>query len=298
VSPSSPAPAQSVPSEPNILDAFPFNARAGVERVRQVWRVALHRKFTAEVRLLAPFMPAGTGVLDIGANHGRFAAEAARAPRSARVLAFEPLPFNLRILRASSGLVPGVRSRVRIVPCALGERREQLHAYVPLRPDNRPIHGATFLAPSDERARAHTPGQRLVRQPVRVERLDDQDLSFLPAGRVGFVKMDVEGHEAAVLRGGRTLLAEQRPSVLLEVWGGPAGRAALDELAALGYLLCDLERREHARWTPDPAVLSKDWDPAKSHDVLAWHPSTHPDAPASGPPAFPDGGFDRTRFGR
>jgi hypothetical protein len=47
---------------------------------------------------------------------------------------------------------------------------------------------------------------------VPVERLDDQGLSG-----VSFLKIDVEGHELPVLRGGDELLARDRPVLLVEI---------------------------------------------------------------------------------
>ena len=42
-------------------------------------------------------------------------------------------------------------------------------------------------------------------------------LDRLALGPVGFMKIDVEGHEMAVLRGARTTLCEHRPRLLIEM---------------------------------------------------------------------------------
>jgi hypothetical protein len=47
---------------------------------------------------------------------------------------------------------------------------------------------------------------------ITTKRLDDFAL-----GNIGFVKIDVEGHELAVLKGARQLLIEQRPNLLVEI---------------------------------------------------------------------------------
>ena len=49
-------------------------------------------------------------------------------------------------------------------------------------------------------------------QSTTTKRLDDFAL-----GNVGFVKIDVEGHELAVLKGARQLLVDQRPNLLVEI---------------------------------------------------------------------------------
>jgi FkbM family methyltransferase len=48
---------------------------------------------------------------------------------------------------------------------------------------------------------------------VSVRRLDDIDLG----GGVGFLKIDVEGHEEAVLAGASRTLKQSMPAVLVEV---------------------------------------------------------------------------------
>ena len=55
-----------------------------------------------------------------------------------------------------------------------------------------------------------------VRTPVAVVRGDDA-LASLEVGRVGVIKIDVEGSELDVLRGLAGTLAEYRPSVLCEI---------------------------------------------------------------------------------
>lgn len=48
--------------------------------------------------------------------------------------------------------------------------------------------------------------------PVRLVRMDD-----LRTDRIGFVKLDVEGHEAEVLRGARYILQADKPNLLVEL---------------------------------------------------------------------------------
>jgi FkbM family methyltransferase len=267
-----------------VLDRYPVSWRGGIERVRQVWRVALHPKFRPEVRLLRPFIPRDGGCLDIGANHGRFALELARV--GCRVLAFEPLGFNLAIIRPASVLA----GRVRIEPIALGEADGEAVMYVPLRRDGRPRHGSAFVAADDAAALERAGGERVVRQRVPIRRLDDLDLAWV--GAIGFIKMDVEGHEASVLRGGGRVLAEHHPSILMEVSGGDSGLEALTELAGRGYVIRDLDLRDEGRWLSEPgAVYEGVCRGDKSHDVLAWHESK------GEPPGF-GVGFESTRFGR
>jgi FkbM family methyltransferase len=68
---------------------------------------------------------------------------------------------------------------------------------------------------------------------VPTRRLDDYGLDA-----VGFVKIDVEGHELAVLRGGSTTLQRFRPTILVEIEERHKPNSINDVnefLAALGY---------------------------------------------------------------
>jgi hypothetical protein len=47
---------------------------------------------------------------------------------------------------------------------------------------------------------------------------------------VDLIKLDVEGHEPAALRGMRKTLAEHRPIVLSEIWNADVGRDAMSAL--------------------------------------------------------------------
>ncbi|KAA0215073.1 MAG: FkbM family methyltransferase [Leptolyngbya sp. PLA3] len=267
-----------------VVERFPFSWRGGVERVRQVWRVALHPKFRGNVCLLRAFIPAGGGCIDIGANHGRMSIELARAGH--RVMAFEPLAFNLWVLRTATRL----SGRVRVVPTALGDHDGEATIFVPLREDNRPTHGAAFVAGDDAEAMRHTPGARLVRQTIRIQRLDDVDLTWL--GGVRFIKIDVEGHEPAVLRGARRVLGEHRPTVLMECWAQAGGPEAVGLLGEMGYMFYDLDLGERGRWTANAGEIAGELERSgRPHDVLAWH------AGRGEPPAF-RGSFASTRFGR
>lgn len=77
---------------------------------------------------------------------------------------------------------------------------------------------------------------------IRSVRADD-----VPKGQVSFIKLDVEGHEPAVLKGMPRILTEDRPIILTEVnefWlrrAGSSGVDYLNQLAELGYVLRRIE---------------------------------------------------------
>lgn len=76
--------------------------------------------------------------------------------------------------------------------------------------------------------------------PVRLARLDD----LLDGARVDFIKIDVEGHEPAAVRGAAATLARTRPVILFEAGAvedldidASAYDAMFGQLSALGYAI-------------------------------------------------------------
>jgi hypothetical protein len=69
----------------------------------------------------------------------------------------------------------------------------------------------------------------------------------LPLGNVGFIKIDVEGHEFAVLKGLIKVLSRDRPNLIIEIRGKDSGGSFSDILQLmepLGYRVFRLENGE------------------------------------------------------
>jgi len=136
--------------------------------------------------------------LDIGGSWGLFAA--ALAGRVLELHVFEPNPEKARFLEASLG------RRARIHAIALSDEAGEVELHIP----DQSSALATIEASNSVRT---MPGRRVK---VARQRLDSLDLA--PSlGPVGFVKLDVEGHEAAVLAGAEGLLRRDHPALLIEI---------------------------------------------------------------------------------
>ncbi|MBN8739008.1 MAG: hypothetical protein BGP24_10405 [Lysobacterales bacterium 69-70] len=183
----------------------------------------LQALFERFLRDRAAAFRAGVAV-DVGANIGNHTLWFAR--RFARVVAVEPNPVCTHLLQASL-LMNGV-DNVHLLALGLSDTAGE-------RPFHADLHGnlgrsglAAELAASATRS-----------FPVRVERgdtvLDATALAGLP---LRLVKLDIEGHELAALRGMAGLLRTQQPVVLFEANradGEDGGNAVLAELAQHGY---------------------------------------------------------------
>lgn len=167
-------------------------------RLQIRWRLRReYRRGEREIHLVPRLVDPARVSLDVGANRGVWA-EAMRR-HSREVLAFEPNP------KLFADLVRGAGPGVRALPVALSDRDGVAELRVPRRARGYSNQGATL---------AHDSLGGLDYGAVQVEtrRLDGMD-----AGDVGFIKIDVEGHELAVLRGAAGLLARCRPKLLIEM---------------------------------------------------------------------------------
>ncbi len=177
-------------------------------------------------------------VLDIGANIGFFALLAAREGK--RVVAFEAVPRLAREVERHAewnGLASLVRVEGRAVADAPGISRLTLARHP----------GGAALD-----AHASVPDAYAS---IEVECTTiDAEVVAGRIGRIGAMKVDVEGAELAVLRGSERTLREQGPGLLVEV--DAATREAAESrareiesfLAGLGYRVHRLEAAYDAAW--------------------------------------------------
>jgi FkbM family methyltransferase len=166
----------------------------------------------AELRLWSLLAPGADLVMDIGANTGLYSLlTSAKAP-GARVFAFEPHPPTAARLRRNIGL--NGAGRVEVIESAVGDREGQITLYVP--EDDR-----ICLVSSVDRAFAESWRSILRSGPFKACTLPQTTIDAFVAsrelGRVDLIKVDVESHELAVLRGAEQTLLKDHPSILCEV---------------------------------------------------------------------------------
>lgn len=149
--------------------------------------------------------PTGHTALEIGANIGTHTIYLLLDAGCRHVVAIEPDPENVALLRSNVALNQ-IDAKVTVVSKAASDATAELAFAV--NPWNR---GASSVA----QARVAASDAALLR--VCARRGDDilADLGVEP-GDVGLVWMDVEGHEAAALRGLTDLLDAGRPPIFLE----------------------------------------------------------------------------------
>jgi FkbM family methyltransferase len=178
--------------------------------------MAFRGRLEPEVLRLEEFVERGHVSVDVGANHGLWSYRLAQISR--QVEAFEPQRWCADTLRSWNS------PRVRVHQVALSDKTGPRDLSVPVL-SGRPLTGYATLQPAPHDWRRVT---------IRAERLDDLEIKDL-----AFMKIDVEGHELAVLGGARETISREHPVLMVEVEQRhhpelPVLRV-LDEIRALGY---------------------------------------------------------------
>lgn len=168
---------------------------------------------------------------DIGANIGYYSWLLKSQNTSIAVSLFEPDPINLDLLRQTARGGWG-GSSIAIVPCAASDVDGEALFCVD------PVSGSTGTLGSPQQgfsARHYDVSPRMII--VKTVTLDTFRGNSLPPE---FLKIDVEGHESAVIRGAQRTLWEDQPILVFESFAQDVALFAV--LQGLEYQLFDAER--------------------------------------------------------
>lgn len=152
-----------------------------------------------EALLLPHLCGAGRAAIDVGAHNGGYAVRLLKLCPTVHV--FEPQPIQAARLAAAFRF----NRRIRLHQVALSDRSGTASLRVPMVPGQSGAGLATI------EARNILEAASTVAVEVSMRRLDDFDIAD-----AGFIKIDVEGHESAVVRGAMALITRCRPNLLIE----------------------------------------------------------------------------------
>lgn len=188
-------------------------------RLQLNYQVALEKaRGEAELRLVPFLSDRNRASVDVGANRGVWSEVLRR--HSLCVHAFEPNPKIYRLLERGAG------AGVTAYRIALSDRVGTGVLMVPKGKRGYSNQGASLSSEKigDVEYRSLT---------VEMKRLDDFDL-----GAIGFIKIDVEGHELAVIAGAAETLSRWRPNLVVEIEERHAHRPIaelIETVCAHGY---------------------------------------------------------------
>lgn len=212
--------------------------------VRRIWPPTIQQldaQYNDETeRVMARVLAADSVCLDIGAHRGSVLSSIVRLAPRARHWAFEPLPAFAELLRATF-------PQVHVCEVALSDRAGAVV-----------FHHAVAAPGWSGLVRRHvehlfaTAWETLT---VTAARLDD----LVPLEtQVAFVKVDVEGGELGVLRGGEQLLRRHRPVIVFEHGLGSADQFGTHPAQVYDFLRgCGFAVTTMARWLWEQPDLTR-----------------------------------------
>lgn len=195
------------------------------------------------LQFLAQIAQHGT-LLDVGANVGITCGITSRKRPDLQIIAFEPVPQNLRVLRRIKSILS--IANATICPVAIGDQDGSISFTIPII-DGRPGVSLCHVV-SNKFQNAEHACHKTVTADVEMRTLDSYHFD-----RVDAIKIDVEDHEFHVLNGARSLIERFHPVICCELWDSPNRTHTFALMRELGYECHSLSSADFL-FTPKIAV--------------------------------------------
>ena len=178
--------------------------------------------------------PEGTAV-DVGANFGQYAVKLAAT--CAKCVVIEPI-------KALAWLAEALPPNCVFFNVAAGSAAGEARLTIPIDNGQQAFGLATL---GDYYA-----GQEVVFQETPVRPLDDILQACGADERIGFIKIDVEGQETAVIQGALQTITRWRPNIQIEIWQDAVPETTLmfAELAYRGLFFFDGRLNDVSHYNP------------------------------------------------
>lgn len=186
----------------------------------------------SDLQILSQFLSAGDTFIDIGSNHGSFAIAASKlVGKNGRVIAVEAQPHLAKILEKS--LLINAVGDFTVYPVAVGNVEGEVEFLIPIGTSG----SAGIFA-------AHSATAQFNAITVPIKRFDDLVMWQSFTGRT-LLKLDIEGSETAFLLGAAKMIAELKPTLIIEIHPGTL-KASNTSGESLKLLLQNLGYQEYA----------------------------------------------------
>lgn len=187
--------------------------------------------------LITQSVTEGSVFFDIGANVGFYTllASSSVGP-SGTVIAFEPLPSNIKYLERHIEL--NALENVRLIKAAVSDSSGE---------------GRFAEGPDNCMGKLSDDGTFVVEMVTL-----DQLITEGKVPKPDFLKIDVEGAEFGVLQGATELLLESHPTVFLATHGSRVHRQCIELLESLGYSCREIEDDQSGEHSPEIVAVKSD----------------------------------------
>ena len=226
-----------LPGRADRLDIVDPNSTAVQRALRRDGLAGYEAVTMATLLTLFEQQAPGFSFYDVGANMGLYSLLCAALFDVQTVHAFEPTPSTAattrRIVRANN-------ANVAVFECALGDENQMAE-----------LHLSDASDSSNSLVRGFQASHSSVSVPVRRLDLHVAETKVFPS----VVKVDVETHEAAVLKGAHRTIADGRPHLVVEVLnrgGRDHGVEITQVMQSHGYTYYRLD--EAPSWQPEVVV--------------------------------------------
>lgn len=181
-------------------------------------------------------------IVDAGANLGVTSLIMAKYRPKCQIIAFEPVPSNLRCLKKMVSWFG--KGNIKVYEAALADHSGQLMMYQPIERGVR-MHGLSRVAET------HESGYPTFN--VATCCLNDIPELQPPSNWIG-LKIDVENFEWYVLQGGVEVIKAARPLIYCEIWDTNQRELTLELLRQLNYTPYVLHQNKLELFTGQPAL--------------------------------------------
>jgi FkbM family methyltransferase len=183
-------------------------------------------------------------ILDVGANKGEVASAALKSYPGCRVICFEPVDSTFKILKDNLALFG---DRAILFKSALGD--ETGTAEINL----TSFHGANSIMPQSGFHKFFNPHvSEIGTEKISIVRLDEVASEF-PTKYIDIMKIDVEGFELNVLKGGTRFISSSVDTIIIEVslmrdinWDQQSIFEIFNILKGMGFCLINIIDLHHS----------------------------------------------------
>ncbi len=182
-------------------------------------------------------------VLDVGANIGIMSVWLGRRLKNAQILAFEPIPHNIKALKRV--LKHYKLNNVQVIEKALGNRNGETEMIMPVLDDVK-MQGLSHVV--HESIQDFNEGKKYKASMMRLddcEHLKDDSIELTA------IKLDVENFEYFTLDGARRLIKKHKPLIYTELWENENREKCFELLTSYGYTIKVVHQNKVQLYNPE-----------------------------------------------